>query len=512
MSKKHRVHVKSGNPAKAPTKRALKINTVLGTPVDWPAADQTLETISSDSNSADAYQNGYGLAPIGSLILDRQGRICELNDKAAQLLSFSPKWVVGKSFVVFVAKHDVTRFLAFLRSCTEGKWKTMEFDLHIPDRTVPVQVAAAVWKEGADMVHRLSIIDLTDFRNTVVYNAPDTIMTVDARGWICFVNRPSWGHSVNALIGTNLLNHVAKSNRPTVLRCLVQSFRFNKRSACELTGVCGDWNNWFSFSFGPPHPFAPVGPHRSAKTARTTTTTTTTTTVTIREISNQKRTEEMLRTSSDQMRDFAARLESVREEERAQVAREIHDELGQALTGLKLDLSWLYKNSTNGNRKKMKAMIAQVDETIDRVRTISWQLRPPILDDVGLIAAIDWQMRDFRKRTGIKTEVVSNVDELDLSAEASAAIFRVVQEALTNVTRHAKASRTRVTVDLTARSLRIAVEDNGQGMTQNQEAALKSLGILGMKERIYRIGGALQIHSGPGKGTRLDILIPTHHD
>jgi PAS domain S-box-containing protein len=508
MSKKHSVHVKSGNSPKAPTKRALKINPALETSVDRPAADQTLETISSDSNSAGAYQNAYDLAPIGFLMLDRQGRIRELNDKAALLLSFSHNWLVGKSFVVFVAKHDVTRFLAFLRSCTEGKWKTMEFDLHVPNRTIPVQVAASVWKEGADMVHRLSVIDLTDFRNTVVHKAPDTIMTVDASGWICFVNRPSWGHSVDALIGTNLLNHVTKSNRTAVLRCLLQSFRFNKRSVCELTGVCGDRNNWFSFSFGSPHPFASVKLQRSAKT----TTTTTTTTVTIREISNQKRTEEMLRTSGEQMRDFAARLEAVREEERTRVAREIHDELGQALTGLKLDLSWLYKKSTNGNRKKMKAMIAQVDETIDRVRTISSQLRPPILDDLGLVAAIDWQVREFRKRTGIKAEVVSNVDELDLSAEVSAAIFRVVQEALTNVTRHAKASRIRVTVDLTERSLRIAVEDNGRGMTQNQEASLKSLGILGMRERISRIGGALQILSGPGKGTRLDILIPTHHD
>jgi signal transduction histidine kinase len=506
MSKKYPVHVKSGNSAKAQTKRALKINRVLETSVDWPVADQTLETISSQGNSADVYQNACDPAPIGFLTLDRQGRICELNDKAALLLSFSTSWLVGKSFVVFVARHDVARFLTFLRSCTEGVWKTMEFDLHVPYRTVPVQIAVAGWKEGAAVVHGLTVVDLTDFRNTVVHNAPDTIMTVDARGRISFVNRPSWGHSVDALIGTNLLNHVTRSNRTAVLRCLVQSFRFNKRSVCELTGVCGDWNNWFSFSFGSPHSFASVGLHPSAKTTRTTTT------VTIREISNQKRTEEMLRTSGKQMRDFAARLEAAREEERTRVAREIHDELGQALTGLKLDLAWLYKKSTDGNRKKMKAMIAQVDETIDRVRTISSQLRPPILDDLGLIAAIDWQVRDFRKRTGIKAEVVSNVDELELSADASAAVFRVVQEALTNVTRHAKASRMRVMVDLTERSLRIAVEDNGRGMTENQEASLKSLGFLGMRERISRLGGALQILSGPGKGTRLDILIPTHHD
>jgi signal transduction histidine kinase len=232
----------------------------------------------------------------------------------------------------------------------------------------------------------------------------------------------------------------------------------------------------------------------------------------IREISEHKRKEASLRLSGEQLREFAARLEAVREEERARLARELHDELGQSLTALKLELSWLHRKSTDGNRMKMKTMIVQVDETIDKVRQISSQLRPPILDDLGLIPAMDWHVRDFRKRTGIQTEIVSNVDELNLSAEASAAVYRVLQEALTNVIRHAKASRVCVTVDLAGRSLRITIEDNGQGMTPTQGADLKSLGIVGMKERISRIGGAFQIFSEPGKGTRLDILVPTHHD
>ena len=232
----------------------------------------------------------------------------------------------------------------------------------------------------------------------------------------------------------------------------------------------------------------------------------------IREISEHKRMVASLRTSSEKLRDFAARLEAVREEERTRVAREIHDELGQSLTALKLDLSWLQKRSGNGIRKELKSAIVQVDNTIIKVRKIASQLRPPILDDLGLIPAIDWQMRDFRKRTGIEIEVASNVEELNLSADSSAAVFRVVQEALTNVIRHAKASSVRVNLDATGRSLRISIEDNGQGMKYNQNTDFKSLGIIGMKERIARLGGMFQIFSEPGKGTRLDIVIPAHHD
>src|SRR5262249_10238523 len=158
----------------------------------------------------------------------------------------------------------------------------------------------------------------------------------------------------------------------------------------------GHHESWYSFSFGSPH---------AAGWTSTYPVRTTTTTVMIREISEHKRTEETLRTSGEQLRDFAARLEAVREEERTRVAREIHDELGQALTALKLDLAWV-RTKTRGAaeiRKKMHAMIAHVDDTIERVRRIASDLRPSILDDLGLIPAIEWQVTQFRKRTGIRT-------------------------------------------------------------------------------------------------------------
>jgi signal transduction histidine kinase len=233
----------------------------------------------------------------------------------------------------------------------------------------------------------------------------------------------------------------------------------------------------------------------------------------IREISEHKRAEETLRSSEEQLREFAARLEAVREEERARVAREIHDELGQALTVLKLDLSWLNsktktRRTRSETRKKLNSMIVYVDDTIARVRQIASELRPSILDDLGLIPAIEWQLSEFQKRTGIRCQFRPNVTEADLGSEKSAAIFRVVQEALTNVMRHAKASTVRVSLNTEANALRIFVEDDGKGITEEEMKDMKSLGIVGMKERISRLGGEFKIQSGRGKGTRLDIILP----
>jgi signal transduction histidine kinase len=235
----------------------------------------------------------------------------------------------------------------------------------------------------------------------------------------------------------------------------------------------------------------------------------------IQEISEHKLAEETLRTSGEQLREFAARVEAVREEERTRVAREIHDELGQALTVLKLDLSWLQGKIPRTQaqaRNKMKSMLLHVDETIERVRRIASELRPSILDDLGLLPAIEWQLEEFQKRTGIRCKLDANVEKVGFSAEASAVLFRVVQEALTNIVRHAAASSARVDLRSDGRNLRMSITDDGKGITEQQINDLRSLGIVGMKERISRVGGEFRIRSQRGKGTRIEISLPNNHD
>jgi PAS domain S-box-containing protein len=461
-------------------------------------------------------QDVYDSTPVSLFSLDRLGRIRELNAAGAKFLGFSPERLIGKAFVVFVARKDVQSFLnLLLRARQDPDILTTELEMSVSKKTVPVQIS--MWSaQKPDLTHRVTLVDLTDFRTTekllqeslsnwysLVQNAPDTILTVDALGGITFVNKPLWGYSTSALVGTNILDYIPESERRRVMRCLERSFRHNTQMGCEVTGIGGNYNKWFSISFGLRHPSFSVtrGLHTSTMTLM------------IHEISAHKQAEETLRNSGEQLRDVAARVEAAREEERARVAREIHDELGQALTALKLDLSWVRsKTRMSKMRQRMESMIGQVDETIERVRRIASELRPAVLDDLGLVAAIEWQVAQFRKRTNIRTRIVSNTDGLSLPPEASSTVFRVVQEALTNIIRHAKATTVRVTLDYKPYVLEISIVDNGIGFKRSAQRDLKSLGIVGMKERVTRLGGQFNIFSEPGKGTRLDILIPTAND
>jgi len=461
----------------------------------------------------------FDLSPIAFYTLDRRARICELNATGAQFLGFPPAWLIGRSFVVFVAKSHLQRFLDSLREpIRDSETRTIEIDLIVENRRQPVQISLTTSVAGSSVFHRLIVIDRTEVENTekllqaalanwrsLVHSAPDTIMTVEMGGRISFINKPIWGYSATALVGTSILDYIGDLEKPKLQQCLDEAFRRGKRTACEISGINGDWAKWYQLSFGSPH---------SYRLNRGRGLTTTATTVLIREISENKRTEETLRLTGEQLRDFAARVEAIREEERTRVAREIHDELGQALTVLKLDLSWLRSRTSRSpqSQKRLKSMIRQVDDTLETVRRIASELRPSVLDNLGLLPAIEWQVSEFRKRTRIRTELLSNADSIDVSMEGSVAVFRAVQEALTNIIRHAKASRVQVRLDRSDYALRISISDNGIGMSQTVQGDLKSMGIVGMKERISRIGGDFRIFSETGKGTRLEIVVPLLED
>jgi two-component system sensor histidine kinase UhpB len=229
------------------------------------------------------------------------------------------------------------------------------------------------------------------------------------------------------------------------------------------------------------------------------------------DISERKRAEEQLKSSMGQLRTLSAHLQSIREEERAMMAREIHDELGQELTGLKMDLSWLVKRLSKNQKSlisKTESMLKLVDSTIQTVRKISSKLRPGVLDDLGIVAAIEWQTQDFRDRTGIKCELNSSVEDVELDRDRSTAVFRIFQETLTNVVRHAKATRIIVNVDEDAGNLILRVKDNGRGITESKISHPKSLGLLGMRERVLLFGGEVKISGIPGEGTTVTVTIP----
>jgi len=230
-----------------------------------------------------------------------------------------------------------------------------------------------------------------------------------------------------------------------------------------------------------------------------------------RDITERKQAEEELRSSREQLRALSSHLQSIREEDRTQIAREIHDELGQALTVFKMDLSWLEKRIPKKEKllvKKTQSLLKLIDTTIQSVRKISTKLRPGVLDDLGIFAAIEWQTEDFQDRTGIKCEFNSSLEDVELDRDCSTAVFRIFQETLTNVARHANATRVNISLKEDNSNLILEVKDNGRGITEIEVSDLKSLGLLGMRERALLFGGEVKISGIQGKGTTVAVTIP----
>ncbi len=220
--------------------------------------------------------------------------------------------------------------------------------------------------------------------------------------------------------------------------------------------------------------------------------------------------EEKFRRSHAQLRALTGHLQFVREEERTRISREVHDELGQALTSLKLDLSWL-SGKLAGNRilqKKIRAMSAQASETILAVRRIATELRPGVLDSLGLAAAIEWQAADFQERTGIRCTVKIAVREAIWDREFSTVCFRIFQETLTNIIRHAEATRVLVRMTQAGSELTLTVGDNGRGISEKEVSDARSIGLAGMRERVAQVGGVVLIVGQPKRGTTVTMRVP----
>jgi PAS domain S-box-containing protein len=211
----------------------------------------------------------------------------------------------------------------------------------------------------------------------------------------------------------------------------------------------------------------------------------------------------------DQLRALSDRTEEIREDERTGIAREIHDQLGQALTALKMDIAWVARRlgDPDAAQKKLAEMSRSADEVIASVRRISAELRPGILDDLGLQAAIEWQAEDFTERTGIPTEVRSKLGDVRLDRGMSTAVFRIFQEALTNIARHSGATRVEIDLGLEKGRLRFEVADDGIGLPAGP-APGGSLGLLGMRERARRLGGECEICGREPRGTLVSLRIP----
>jgi two-component system sensor histidine kinase UhpB len=231
-----------------------------------------------------------------------------------------------------------------------------------------------------------------------------------------------------------------------------------------------------------------------------------------RDVTEGKRAEEQLRASRAALRGLATRQQDVREDERARIAREIHDSLGQALTALKLDLAAAREAAQHGSPglvERLGETAQMVDDLVKGVRRIATELRPPILDELGLPAAVEWLARDFTRRSGLVSSVKVHPTTKPIAADLATALFRILQEALTNISRHAAARRVEIDLSVKSDVVTLEISDDGRGITEAGASGPGSLGILGMRERAAALGGVVEVGPRPdGVGTRVAAWFP----
>ena len=240
-------------------------------------------------------------------------------------------------------------------------------------------------------------------------------------------------------------------------------------------------------------------------------------TVILRDITRRKDAEDALRQSQAELRELSAQVLQAREDEKTRIARELHDELGQQLTALKMDLAWAREKLQNGHTEvaeKLAQMNATLDSTVAATRRISADLRPLMLDDLGLAEAVEWLAVDFSSRSGIASdlempdpEAISNLGSLTATA-----IYRMLQESLTNVARHAQAKHVHVELAIRHGEVLLQVADDGHGITEADRSKSRSFGLKGLRERAHYLGGNAEVAPGPSGGTRVTVRVPAARD
>ena len=234
----------------------------------------------------------------------------------------------------------------------------------------------------------------------------------------------------------------------------------------------------------------------------------------IRDITQRKQTEMELRASRKDLKNLSEHLHTLLENEKKEISRRIHDELGQQLTALKMDLFWLNRRFSDRQpllSEKIRAMSTMIDDTIHTVQNICEELRPALLDNLGLVPAMEWQLKNLRQRTGLTIDFSVTPRELGIAQEDATLVFRLFQELINNIFLHSQAKKVKITLKNDDNLVTLIVRDNGLGITEAQINDSRSFGILGMRERVDARGGQIKIRGLAGKGTVVDITLPLIH-
>ncbi|MFH0962826.1 MAG: PAS domain S-box protein, partial [Planctomycetota bacterium] len=454
------------------------------------------------------YRTLIDLTGTGYLILDLQGRVLDANQEYVRLSGHTKLHdILGKSVIAWTAEGAKQRNAEAVAQCGKNGF-IRDFVTEYVDgggKITPIEISASVDGEGESLRIVSLCRDITERKRaeealreseerhrSIIEQLNDVYYRTDRDGRITMMS-PSAAHlfgfpSTSEMIGRPIESLWQDPSRRAALLASIGERGFVRDY--ETTAVRTD---------GTPFAVA-VSSHyvRDASGAADGVE------GIIRDITERKQTEVALRA-------LARHVDSVREEEHIRIARQIHDELGQALTALRLDLTWVGRKIPKGNtalRRRIDAAVALTDATIAVGQRIAGELRPPILDDLGLVPALEWYAQHFAKRSGLRIELDVGAEEPVVPDHLAVTAYRIVQEALTNVARHAQATHARVRLGEQDGALTIEIRDDGQGFPEEAIRNPRSFGIVGMRERADSHGGALVITSSPGAGTTVRVTFP----
>ncbi len=473
----------------------------------------TYEDITDRKRAEEAYETMANSSQVGVYVLEK-GKFQFVNDNAAKTTGYSREELIGMNNMILV--HPEDRQLVQTKGQEMLKNKgTPPFEYRIVTKDgkirwimetltyIPYRGSRAILGNSMDITGQIEsrnrMAEMKAFENSLLKAIPHAVVGLKNRN-ISFAN-----DGVTTVFGWSPAELVGKSTRSfyrsnaeyekiadILYAALEQNATFSAEfPCCRKDGV--DIDCFVNASR--------IGESLKEKGI----------VITYEDITDRKRAEQELERSHEQLRQLSAHLESVREKERTRIARELHDELGQLLTALNTDIILLGKQLPREQKsliEKTESMAKLIDMTMDTLKKIYMDLRPSMLDHLGLSAAISWQAEEFQKRSGIRCKVNISPEDIMLDSEISTAIFRIFQETLTNVSKHAEATQIAVDLKAAGGKVSLTVKDNGRGITGEQMSKPNSFGLLGIQERTYHLGGTAAISGHPGRGTVVKIIIP----
>ncbi len=449
------------------------------------------------------------------ILIDAAGVIRQWNRQAQQVFGWDESEAVGRTLTDTIIPQRFheghAQGLAQFAATGRGRLLNRRIEItarHRDGREFPIELTIAPVRQGDTQLFSAFVRDITEhqqaveqlrFQSTILQNVQDSVIMTDLQGRVMYWNDGAtalFGYTTDEMLGRSMERLYPDAGRDAmaddikqILEGQVQLREWSGRRR-DGSPVCVDVKTAvMRDTHGQAIGLLGVG----------------------KDITERKLADQALQATHERLRDFAGRMRSVREQERAMMARQIHDELGQVLTALGMDVAWLEARLPTNDRtlvEKCRAMAALIEATIGRVRTLATDLRPAVLDDLGLLAAIEWETQQFTRRTGIACALEQPATLPPLDADRSTDLFRILQEALTNVVRHAAAHRVEVQVRATAAELVLVVGDDGRGIEEAEASSPRSLGLLGMRERALLWNGTVQVRAGPQGGTTVTVQLP----